>query len=38
MKKLLLLLAIASVMSCKKNDDDPKPVCTDQSGNVIPCP
>lgn len=39
MKKLLLLLAIASIMSsCKKDDSDPKPVCTDQTGAIIPCP
>lgn len=50
MKKAILLLAICTVMSCKKDDPEPyntsptkNPAyngihCTDQSGNEIPCP
>lgn len=38
MKKALLLLAMVSIMASCKKDDDPKPVCTDQAGNIIPCP
>jgi len=41
MKKLILLLALSTMLACHKKNDEPQPQkqqCTDVSGNIVPCP